>query len=134
MAVVASDAAGYVIDVFAACCYSIMARTAGTKDLSVIDQVCRSPDINAVAILTNSRCLNVHRILASRVDTVMAAGAVTADIDVIEISRQPGHGRMAVVTIVAAGEMVEVLTGCRDAIVTGSTTTKYLRMIDHVGW
>jgi len=119
VAVIASDATGDVADVFARSCYSIMAGAAGTKHLCVIDQIHGRPEIDAVAILANGRRLNVRCILTSRVDTVMAAGAVTGDIDVIEICRQPGHGRMAVVAIVATGEVVEVLTGCRDTVMTG---------------
>ena len=133
MAIVASNAAGDVVDVFAACCNSVMARTAGTNHLCMIDQVRGSPEIDAVAVLANDRCLNMHRVLASRVDAVMAAGAIARDIDVIEVGGQPGHGRMTVVAIVATGEMVEVLTGCCDAVMTRSAAAKHLRVVNHVG-
>lgn len=37
---------------------------------------------------------------------------------------------MAVVTIIAAGDMRGVLTRCGDAVMTGAAATQYLRVID----
>ncbi len=111
-----------------------MARTAGTDHLSMIDQVDRSEGVDAVAILANGRCLNMRRILASCIDTVVAAGTIAGDVDVIEVRWRPGHGCVAIVTIVATREVVEVLTGCCDAVMTGPATAKHLCVVNHVGW
>lgn len=134
MAVVAGNATGNVIGVFAGCGQSIMAGPAGANHLCVIDQVDRSEGVDAVAILADGRCLNMRRILASRVDAVVAAGAITGDVDVVKIRWQPAHGRVAIVTVIATREMVEVFAGCCDAVMTGSTAAKHLRVIDHVRW
>ena len=109
-----------------------MARAACTDYLSMIDHRCRGPGINAVAIFTDRRCLNVRRVLAGCVNTVVAARAIAGDINVIKICWRPGHSCVAIIAIVATGEMVEILAGCRDAVMTGTTAAKHLCVVNHV--
>lgn len=53
----------------------------------MIDGHCRRKYIRRVAIFADVRCLNVRWVFADCVRTVVAAGAVTSDIHVIEIRR-----------------------------------------------
>jgi len=71
-----------------------------------------------------------HRVFARRVGTVMAAKAVTHDVDVIKIRGQPADGRVTVITIVAAIDMVRVFPGRLNAVMTGTAVADYLRVID----
>ena len=72
------------------------------------------------------------RVLARSVGAVVAADAIARDIDVIEIRGEPGDGRMAVVTVVAARDMRRVLARGGVAIVAGSAGPEDLGMVDHV--
>ena len=76
------------------------------------------PDVGIVAILANVGRLDMRRALASRIRAVMATGAVVHNIDMVKIGRQPGDRRVAVVTIIAAGDMCRVLAGGRDTVMT----------------
>ena len=87
MAVVAVDTAGDVSGVFADRCDAVMTGTAGPDDLGVIDGKCRDPCVGCMAIFTDNAGLNVVRSLARRIGTVMAARAVTCDVDVVEVRR-----------------------------------------------
>lgn len=92
----------------------------------------RRPHVRAVAVLANIRCLYVYWTLASRVRAVVTTYAVVHDIGMVEIRGHPGHGRMAVVAIVAAGNMSRVFANGRNAIVAGIAGTGNLRVIDNV--
>ena len=46
----------------------------------------------------------------------MAAYAIVRNIDVIEICRNPRHGRMAVVAVVAARDVCWMLANRRDTV------------------
>jgi len=83
-----------------------------------------------MAVLTDVRCLHVSRILAGRVRTVMAAHTVPGDVDVIEIRRQPADGAVAVIAVIAAGNMVLAFAGGDVAVVAGPATTEDLGMVD----
>jgi hypothetical protein len=83
-----------VLAVFAACnmCRSfarrdrtVVAGSAGSDDLCVVDRKSRNPNVRVMAVLTNFARLYVHQILARRLNTVVAAGAVASDSDVIEV-------------------------------------------------
>ena len=64
----------------------------------------------------------------------MTAEAVSGDIYMTKIRGQPGNGRVAIVTGVAAVYMCGMLTGCRRAIVAGVACTDNLGMINDIGW
>ena len=66
---------------------TVMAGDTGSNYLRVIDGQRRCKHIGRVAVLADIRCLNVCRIFAGCVRTVMTADAVTGDVDVIEICR-----------------------------------------------
>ena len=83
-----------------------------------------------MAVFTNIGGLHVRRVLPSRIGTVMAAGTVAGDVDVIKIRRHPAGSGMTVVTGVAARNMTWVLAGRSIAIMTGSTTAYDISMVD----
>ena len=55
---------------------AVMARTAGTEDLCVVDSVGRRENICIVTIFTNVGCLYMRRTLADGINAVVAAGAI----------------------------------------------------------
>ena len=83
-----------------------------------------------MAIFTNFRRLDMGRILAGRVGTIVAAGAIARDVHVIEIRRQPADSGVTVVAVVAADHVVLVLATGGHTVMTGTTGTHYLRVID----
>lgn len=74
-----------------------------------------------MAILANVARLYVAQILTGRVDTVVTTCTIPSDIQVIEICRSPGIGRMTIVTGLAACEMGWVLARGSDTVVTRTT-------------
>lgn len=87
-----------------------------------------------MAVFANVGGQCVLRILTGRDRTVMTTDAVSGDVCVIVICRQPCNRRMAVIAIVAAGDMRRMLA-CRGVtVVTGAATTKNLGMVDAIGW
>ena len=61
------------------------------------------------------------KILADRIDAVVAVNAIATNTNVIKVRWQPADGRVTVVTGLAAGDVGRVLTGCCHAIVTRAT-------------
>lgn len=96
---------------------AVVAGSAGSKDLRVVDGIDRYPDIRCVAVFADVAGLYMGLRLARRVGTVVAAEAISRDVDVIEIRRQPACCRMAVVAVVAAGNVCRVFAGRGEAIV-----------------
>ena len=131
-----------VLAVFAACnmrrsfarrdC-TVVAGSAHPDNLCVVDRKSRSPNVRVMAILTNIARLNVCEILARRLDTVVAAGAVASDSDVIEVGGQPSGRCMAVIAIVAGRNMCQMFAGCGRTVMAGSAGAENLRVIDSVG-
>ena len=119
MAVIAVIAAGYVGRVFASRRAAIMTGAASTDNLDVVDGVSGHPHIRGMTVFADVARLHMCcRILARGVGTVVAAEAVARDVDVIEVRGQPTCGRMTVVAVGAAGDVVQVFSGCRDAVMT----------------
>ena len=111
---------------------SIVAGRTGTKHLVVIDCRYRRPGRCAVAILANIGRLDVGRSLANGIRTVVATNAVVHDVDVVEVGGQPGNGGMAVIAIIAAGDVGRVFTGRYDAVMTRAACANDLYMVDGV--
>jgi hypothetical protein len=133
MAVITLSTRGDVGRVLAGRYRAIVAGITSTQDLCVIDGIGWIPDNIVVAIFTNVGGLDVKWILAGGPDAVVACGAASDDIGVIEVGRQPRYCGVAVVTVVAAGDVGRVFSGCDNAIVAGTAGTQYLRVIDPVG-
>ena len=133
VAVIAIVAAGKVGRVLAFGRVAIMAGEAGANDLRVIDHVGRRKRYDVVAILTSIGGIDMRWILARRIGAVMAADAVVSDIGVIKVGRDPPAGCMAVVAVIATGNVGRVLAFGNIAIMAGEAGANDLRMIDHVG-
>ena len=71
-----------------------------------------------MAVFAHSCSLYVRSVLASCVCAVMAAGAVSRDGRVVEVRWRPADGRVAIVTVVATGEVGRMLAGSCIAVMT----------------
>ena len=85
----------------------------------MIDHVDRREQNTVVAVLADVGGLDMRGVLADRLSAVMAAYAITRDIDVIEIGRQPTVRRMTIIAGIPAGNMRRVFARGNCAIVTG---------------
>ena len=120
--------------VLARCCETVVARIAGSKHLGVINGENGCPDIRGMAILADVAGLQMCLGLAGCVGAIVTGRTIAGDIHMIEIRGQPGNGRVAVVTGIAAGYMRGMLAGCRGTIVAGVARTDNLGVINGVGW
>ena len=109
---------------------AIVAGRAGPQNLSVVNGDNRCPDIRAVAILTNIGCEWVQWTLADRVCSVVAADTVVDDVRVVEVGWQPRDGGVAVVAIVAAGNMRRMLANRYYTVMAGAAGADDLRMVN----
>ena len=87
MAVITGIATGDVRCMLAGRNRAIVAGAASTDHLGVIDTNHGLPQVSAVTVFADGGRLDVSRALAGGLDTVMAAGTVTGDIDMIKIRR-----------------------------------------------
>ena len=112
---------------------AIVAGCTRAEDLSVIDGRNGRPDICAVTIFTDVGGLRVQWTLAGRVCSVVAADAVVNNVRVVEICRQPGNSSVAVVAIIAAGDMRWVFANSYDTVMTRAASANNLSVIDSKG-
>ena len=109
-----------------------MTGTTCTDNLRMVNGVNRHPDVGCMAVLADIGRLNMRKVLACSINTVMAAGAIARDIYMIEIGWQPGNRRVAVIAIRAARNMLCILSGRSYAVMAGAAGTQHLRMVDCV--
>ena len=64
----------------------------------------------------------------------MAIDTVAGDIDVIKVGREPGNGRVTIVTISATRDMCWVFSGSRRAVMARPAGAENLRVIDSKCW
>ncbi len=126
MAVVTGIAAGNMRRRLADSNYTVVTGITGSHYLGVIHCHHGGKHVRCVTVLADIRCLNVCRILANRVRAIVTAGAVTGDIHVIEIRRQPADRTVTVVAGVTARNMRRMFANCGDAIVAGVACTDHL--------
>ena len=129
MAVIAGIVTGDVLLVLARRHRTVMAGVAGSDSLSMVDSNHRYPGNVVVAILADVGCIDVGRRLAGRGNAVMATGAPVDDAIMVEIDRRPGDRRVAIVTVVAALDMLWMLAHGDDPVVTGAAGTDHLRVV-----
>jgi len=132
MTVVAIVATGYMRWVFAGCRNAVMARATRTDDLRVINGKDGYPDVRRVAVFADIARLYMRRGFARRIRAVMAAGAITRDVDVVEVRGQPADRRVTIVTVVATVDMTLVLAGRDDAVVAGAAGADHLSVVGRV--
>ena len=109
---------------------AVMTGPASTNDLCVIDGHNGREDVGRVAVLANIGRLNVCLVLAGCIHPVVTAHAITGDVDVVKIRRQPGDRAMAVVAIVATGDVRRVLASGNNAIMAAAAISQDLGVID----
>ena len=89
MAILTIIATCDVCCILAGCSQSIVAGTACSQHLRMINRVRRCPYIRIVAVLANVSCLNVGLALTCCLDAIVATHTIAGDTDVIKIGRQP---------------------------------------------
>ena len=109
---------------------AIVTGCARAQDLGVINGRYRRPDICAVTIFADVGRLRVQWTLASRVCSVVAAYTVVDDVRVVEVGWQPRDGGVAVVAIVAAGNMRRMLANRYYTVMAGAAGADDLRMVN----
>ena len=114
--------------------YAIVTGRAGAKHLRVINCHYGRKHIRGVAVLANIGCQDVRWILAGRVCAVMAAHAVTRDVDVVKVGRQPGNCAVTVIAVVTTRNVGRMFAGGSDAVMAGSASPDYLGVIDDENW
>lgn len=132
MAVVAIVATGDVRCILARGCDTIVTRTAGTYHLGMINCVDGRKYVGRVTVFAHGAGLNVCRVLTDSIGTVVATEAVSCDIDVVKIGRQPGNRGMTIIAVVTTCDVGWMLASRRDAIVAGAATTDHLSMINDI--
>jgi len=86
---------------------TIVTRKAAAEHLRMVHDVDRRPNHVAMTVFANVRGQDVHWSLAGGFHAIVTTDAVAGDVDVVEVCGGPGDGRMAVVTIVAARDVIE---------------------------
>lgn len=84
-----------------------MATGTAPQDVGMIDPVYREPNVSVVAVLANICRLYVVSRLAGRITAIVATGAAAGDTGMVESCRRPRARAVAVVAIVAAGNMID---------------------------
>jgi hypothetical protein len=133
MTVIANVTARNVCWMLTDCNRSVVTRGASACYLRMIHLVDRCEQHSIVAVLASIAGRNMIAIFACCICAVVTAEAITGDIDVIEVCRHPGRGRVAVVATVAAGDVCRVLTDRYCSVMTRRACADDLRMIDAVG-
>ena len=87
VAVIAAVTAWYVHRVFARRGYTVVTGSTAADNLTVVDSVCRRPDIGCMAVLTDVSALDVRWRLACRLCAIVTVKAVASDIYMVEIRR-----------------------------------------------
>ena len=116
--------------VFAGCGHAVVARAAGAEDLRMVNREDGLPDVRAMAVFTDVTGLDVRLIFAGCGHAVVAGAAGASKVYVIEIRRQPGNRRVAVVACVAAGYVRRMLAQGGHSIMTSTAGPEYLCVID----
>lgn len=115
--------------ILAGCRRAVVAGGARAKHLVVVHGCHRFPNVGVMTVLANVRRLNVRWAFARRIGAVVTADAVVHDTGVVEVGGYPRDRRMAVVTVVAAGDVRRVLARRRDTVVARATGAKNLCVV-----
>ncbi len=129
MAVIAIIAAGEVGRIFTSRYRAIVTGTAGTDDLGVIDEGSRLPQRSVVAVFANISGLDMRQALTGRFHAIVTASATAGDARMVKNGGSPGRGLMAVITLLAAGEMGGIFSRCNNTVVAGPTTSSDCSMV-----
>jgi hypothetical protein len=130
VAIITVVATGEVGRMFAGGGIAVMTGTATTEYLCVINSYYWQPTNRVMAILTDVSGLYVGRILAGRVRAVVAARAITGDVDMIEVRGDPTGGRVTIVAIVAADDVIGIFASRDYPVMTGAAGADHITVID----
>jgi len=130
MADITFDTGTEVARILACCRYAVVTGRAGPQHLGVVNSENGREHIRRMAVLAYIGRLNVCRVLAGRVRTVVAAKTIARDVHVIEVGRQPAYGAVTIIAVVAAGYMIRCLAGGSNAIVTRPARAQNLGMVN----
>lgn len=108
---------------------SVVAGSAGTDHIEVIDGVSGRENVRVMAVFTDLGCLYVVDILANGVCTVMTAAAIVENIVVTEDRRQPPGRGVAIVTIRSTRNVGGVFADGCDAVMTRAASAQHLGVI-----
>jgi len=109
---------------------TVMAGIAGTQDLYVINGEYGRPYCWAMAIFADVGRQNMRRILTGRLCAVVAADAVTKDVDVIEIGGYPGARNVTVVASIVARDVCQIFASCGHAVVAADTIAEDVAVVE----
>lgn len=130
MAAVTGFNGGNVICRLAGRAETVVAGGTGTKHFGVIDHDCRLPEVGLVAGLTDLGGGDVSGVLARSIDAIVATGAVAIDAAVIEVDANPGHGVVALGTIIRALRMIDWFPVGKKVVVAALTAAEHRVVID----
>lgn len=117
--IIAGVIAGDVRRMFAGRRDAVMAGTAHTDDMCMVNRKHGHKHISVVAVFADVASLNMcRRFLAGGIHTVVAVDAASCNVDVIEVRGQPGDCRVAIIAGIAARNVRRVLAGRIDAVMT----------------
>ena len=134
MAVITGVAAGNVVRRLAGRRVAVMTAEAGPQHIGMIDANDWRKQVSAVTVLAHIGRVDVTVVLANGLRPVVAGYAVAGYTAVIEHRAGPAIGGMAVITGVAAGNVVRRLAGRNTAIVTAEAGPQHIGMIDANDW
>ena len=96
----------------------------------MVDNVGRRPDVRIVAVLADVAGLNMRWSFAGGVRSIVAVDTAIRNIRVIEIRREPAHGRVTVIAILTTGNMRWMFARRGAAIVAGAAGADHLHVIN----
>ena len=112
--------------ILARCNDAVMAGRARPQYLGMVDPDYGAPRGRAMTVFAHICRQRMRRPFASRVQTIVTTDAVTGDGRMIEVRRNPGDGRMTIIAVVAARDVVWVLAFRDRAVVTRGAGSEYL--------
>jgi len=98
----------------------------------MVDPVSRREDHVVMAVLADVGRLNVCRVLAERLDAVMAAEAAIHNGCMVKGRRDPANCRMTVIAGIGAGDVRRMFAGRRRTVMAGRADADDLRMVNSV--
>lgn len=132
MAVVAICAAADVSCMFACRRHAVMAGTARTQNLRVIDRDDGNERNRTVTVFADVACLHVCRVFAGRGSAVMATYAIIKKAGVVEIRGEPACRIVTIFAPIPGRDVCWGLSGCLEAIVTTDAVSAQGRMVDKI--
>lgn len=130
VAVIAGGAAGDMGWVLANRNVAIVARDTRADNLAVIDFHDGYKDVRRMTVLANIRRLNMRQTLARRVGAIVAAEAVTADVDMIKVGGNPANRAVTVIAGIATGNVRRIFSVGNPAVMTRHAIANNLCVID----